>query len=285
MHGLESANGIFIHNAGQGNSITDNVVHTVGDRGIRVGRTAGGVENVVRGNAIWSTGGSGLVTVGPSTVQNNIIFDCVGNGIRTDASNEAATDIRITHNTVFDTDDDAIEVVNWAGRSGNVLANNAVSNATGYALQTSDGQIDEGNTIVGNVATGLVRGFDELLGHYTAGFGAGDFEDAVNWNYYPVDGSALVDQADAAATSFVPATDFNGAPRDGAAPDVGAYERIEMSNPGWLVQEGFKVPGVIGGEEIEVSGCDCENTGEAGGEATALLPLAFLTLGLRRRRE
>ena len=42
---------------------------------------------------------------------------------------------------------------------------------------------------------------------------------------------------------------------------------------------------IAAGEEIEVSGCDCENTGEAGGEATALLPLAFLTLGLRRRRE
>ncbi|MCO4771842.1 MAG: right-handed parallel beta-helix repeat-containing protein [Deltaproteobacteria bacterium] len=285
VHGLEESSGIYIHNAGQGNTVRDNVVHTVGSRGIRVGTTAGGAENVVEGNAVWSTGGHGLVANGPSTVRNNIVFDSAGNGIRSDGSSDGFADARITHNTVFGTDDDGVELVGWATKTGCVLANNAVSNANGYAMQAGDGAIDEGNRIVGNVATGLIRGFDELLGHYGPGFGAGDFEDAVNWNYYPVDGSAVLDQGDVAADSYVPSTDFNGAARDGAAPDVGAYERIENTNPGWLVREGFKATGAIGGEEVEVSGCDCEDTGEATGAATAFLPLMLLTLGFRRRRD
>jgi len=282
VHGLLDANGIYLHNAGQGNTVRDNVVHGVGSRGIRVGGTAGGPENIVEGNAIWSTGGNGIGVGGPSTVRNNIVFDTVGNGIRSDGdSSDLFGDVHITHNTVFDTDDDGIELRNWAEKTGCVLANNAVSNANGYSMEAPDGHIDDGNVIVGNVATGLVRGFDELLGHFTAGFGAGDFADAVNWNYYPVEGSALVDVGDTAGTSFVPSLDFNGAPRDGSAPDVGAYERIEPSNPGWLVREGFKVNGVIGGEEVEVSGCDCEDSDEGGGEAVAFLP--FLLLGFYRR--
>lgn len=284
VHGAPSANGIYIHNGGQGNTVRDNVVHGLGNRGIRIGGTAGGGENIVEGNAIWSTGGVGLAVMGPSTVRNNIIFDCAGNGIRSDGNgSDLFADVHITHNTVFNTEDDSIEILNWGGKTGCVLANNAISNATGYAIKADEGAIDPGNLIVGNVVTGLVRGFDELLGHYTPGFGAGDFQDAVNWDYYPVEGSALVDAADPSGDAWVPPEDFNGAPRDGALPDVGAYERIEGSNPGWLVQEGFKVNGVTGAEEVEVSGCDCEDTASAPAEV-ALFPMAFFVLGLGRRR-
>jgi len=286
IHHLTESSGIWIHNAGQGNAIVDNVVHNVGSRGIRVGSTADGPENIVERNAVWTVGGNCLVAVGPSTMRNNVAFDCTGNGIRTDGDSASGfADVRITHNTIWDTEDDGIEVRNWAGKTGCVLANNAVANTNWYALQADEGHIDDGNLIVGNVVTGLVRGFDTLLGHYAGGYGEGDFEDAINWNFYPVDGSALVDAGDSSGAAFVPSTDFNGAAREGDAPDVGAYERVEPSNPGWEVREGFKPTGPLVGDEVEVSGCDCENDGEGGGEATALLPLALIGFGLRRRRE
>ena len=281
IHGMTSGNGIYLHDGNQAVSIKDNVVHGVSERGIRVGGTGEGPENVVEGNAIWATGGHGLVANGPSTVRNNVVFDCGGNGIRSDGGTTGFADVHITHNTVGDTMDDSVELDEWSGKAGCVLANNAISNPTGYALQAGDGQIDAGNLIVANVVTGLVRGFDPLLDHYVPGYGDGDYMDAVNWDFYPRDGSALIDAADPSGDAWVPAVDFNGVARDGETPDVGAYERTEATNPGWAFQEGFK-PDTLAGGEVEVEGCgDCED--EGGETATALLPLLLLG-GLRRRR-
>ena len=69
---------------------------------------------------------------------------------------------------------------------------------------------------------------------------------------------------------------------DGAAPDVGAYERSTGDNPGWAIQEGFKVPGVDGepiSEEVGGCGCNDDSLVQNAWMIVGLLPL----LGLRRR--
>ena len=130
--------------------------------------------------------------------------------------------------------------------------------------------------------TGKVDGLDPLLGHFIPGHGDADFVDATGWDFYPSSTSVLVGAADPAGEAYVPATDFNGAERDGASPDAGAYERRETTNPGWQIQEGFKVLGVqTGGGGEAVGGC-CSDKQSKGEQAALIAPL--LAFALRRRR-
>lgn len=281
--------GLYLANGGQGNILADNVIYNNAYRGLTVHSTEYGDPNLVDGNAIWNVGDAGLLVRGPSVVQNNLIFNVVGKGLYS-GDNDRGTleNAAISHNTVFNTTDWGIYIEDWAGRKGMVLANNAVANTTGYGLTVHDGGVDDQNYLSHNVVSGLVQNLTLYAGTDSPvipGGGALDFTDPTGWNFYPTSGSALVNAGDATSNAYVPATDFNGAPRNGDSPDAGAYERASDENPGWVLQEGFKDVGELNTGTGDVVGGGCCKGGDKGAaEAAGLLPFGLLALGGARRR-
>lgn len=275
---------VYIDHGGNNNLIRDNVIYNVAYRGILTASTEYADPNLIEGNALWGIGDVGLYVIGAALVWNNLVFNVDGYGLQArNSSRDTLEQVVLSHNTLADTGRAGVYLEGWAGREGMVFANNVVSNPVGEAISVGEGQIDDTNWIAQNVATGLVSGLDTLAGHFSAGNGAADFVDAEGWDFYPSSSSALVNTADPSSSSWVPATDFNGSPRDGDAPDVGAYERVGGENPGWAIQEGFKELGPgDGGQTDQVGGCCGRGEGDAA-EALLLVPLALF--GARRRRQ
>lgn len=274
-------------NPGTNNTeIRDNVVYNMAGRGIQVTSTEYGPPNTVYGNAVWAVGDTGIGVYGSAIVQNNLIFDVTGRGIRTAQDNSRPLEkVAISFNTIVNTSDWGIDLANWAGQDSMVLANNVVANPITRALRVQDPDatgIDASNYISGNVLTGYVEGLDATV--YTKAFvpGAGfeDFVDAENHDYYPKHESTLIDTADADGKAYVPEKDFNGFLRDGEFPDVGAYEVVAVDNPGWQVAEGFKVvsDGTI--PPTQVTGGCCNKDGK---QQSALLVFPALGWFFRRR--
>ena len=92
----------------------------------------------------------------------------------------------------------------------------------------------------------------------------------------------LLNTADPSGEHYIPEIDFNGVPRDGAAPEIGAYEWDGANNPGWQIREGFKTYDLDSNvsEEVVSEGC-CANN-DSPEKALVLLPI--LLLAHRRRR-
>ena len=273
---------VILEAGSQGWDVSDNVFYNLGFRGIVTHSTELGDPIVIEGNALWSVTDLAIYVRGSSTIRNNVIFNS-GSGIyAADPEWETYTDVVITHNTVVDTEGWGMRVYDWTGAMGMVLANNVVSNPTGYAFHTDEGDWDDENMISANVFSGLVQNLEPLKDHYIPGAGERDFIDAPAWDFYPSSTSTLLGSADPSAEAWVPPIDFNHAERDGAAPDVGAYERSTGDNPGWAIQEGFKVPGVDEepiSEEVGGCGCNDDSLVQNAWMIVGLLPL----LGLRRR--
>ena len=275
---------LILEPGSQGISITDNVFYDLGYRGILTHSTELGDPIVIEGNAMWAVLDIAIYVRGASTVRNNVIFNSGAGLYAADPEWETYSDMVITHNTIADTEGWGMRVYDWVGAENMVLANNVVSNPTGYAFHTDEGDWDDTNVISSNVFSGLVSNLEPLKGHYVPGAGSRDFADDVGWDFYPSSTSTLLGAADPSAEAWVPPLDFNHAERDGAAPDVGAYERSTADNPGWAIQEGYKVPGVKDEPiEEEVGGCACNDDGN-GQAAVVLLPLMVL-LGARRRSQ
>lgn len=272
---------LYVAAGGQDNSIVDNVLYNNLYRGLSVHSTEYGPYNEVRGNAIWSVGDIGLYVRGAARVWNNLVFEVDGIGIyATTNDHDILDDVVISHNTVWGTSDWGAYIEHWAGRSGNVFANNAISNVNGYGLGVADGGVDEAVNFSNNVVSGLVEGVDvsSAGGPVLAGRGDADFVDPLGWNFYPSSSSALLGKGDPAGS--VPTDDFNGVSRNAGAPDVGAYERVGEDNPGWVLQEGFKDSSEVSVDDgAAVGGC-CGDDG-AGEEALLLAPLG-LFWGRRR---
>ncbi len=293
LHDLQGT-GVYLNPGTQGVTVQHNVVYRVRDDGMFVGDTQFGPQNIIFGNAIWEAEDDGIQLEGAALVQNNLVFEVGDNGIFSrNNDNEGLYDLRISHNTVARTDGHAAYLEDWFGRDGLVFANNALSNPTGYGLYWEDEMadpdygttVDTGNYISNNVVTGLVEGFDRLVrpNMVIPGGGVGDFEDLDNFDFYPTPTSVLRDLGDPSGEAYLPASDFNGTARDGASPDVGAYEFDGSDNPGWVVQEDFKELGSSGrtGGAIVSTGC-CTNSG--GGATQALIFLPLLSLGFIARR-
>ena len=85
--------------------------------------------------------------------------------------------------------------------------------------------------------------------------------------------------------AFIPFDDFNGAQRNGARPDAGAYEHDVPGNPGWLIQEGFKDLGDAGNRGGETISRGCCNNSDGGTRGLVFVPLVALGALLRRRRK
>lgn len=282
----EYGSGIHLDQGGQGNTLADNVIYDIGYRALSVYSTEGGEPNVVEGNAIWNAYDVGINVRGSALVRNNVVFNIDGLGIKSeDNGRDTLDDVVISFNTVTNTTGYGVSIADWVGRSGNVLANNAVCNPTGYGVSYED-SADTGtadtSVLRHNVVCGLVDGLDALDGSFLAGGGYDDFSDAEGWDFYPSSGSNLVNAGDPAGETWVPETDFNGVARQGDAPDVGAYERTDSSNPGWDFQEGFKSLELSSGGGEEVGGC-CDSKDKS--SAALILPLLSLGwLGRRRHR-
>jgi len=283
--------GVYLAAGTSGSTVRDNVIYGVNGYGVYFNSTEYGDPNVIEANAIWNIshpdgGGSGIGAEGTAQVRNNLVFNIEGYGIYSrNNGSDTLEDLVISFNTVGNTDGWGVRLDDWAGRPGMVFANNAVANPTGYALYAGDKHIGPDNYLSSNVVTGLVDGFDDFEGAFEAGAGFDDFSDVEGWDFYPVTGSALINNADPSSDAWVPQTDFNGAPREGDAPDVGAYEYSSGSNPGWAIREGFKELGLdnADGEQVTGGGC-CEKNEESTEAGLLLLPGLLMGAAARRRR-
>lgn len=280
--------------------IEDNVIHTVGSDGINLPDVAGGTQNEVIGNAIWQAEDDGLSLIGPALVQSNIIFETRGDGIVTGSSDGSLFNVQISHNTVVRADGWAADLNGWYDADTMVFANNALSNPTGRGLDYFDEVSnqdedkppapDTTNFLSNNVVTGFVQGFDRLVRPtwVIEGGGVRDYEDIDNFDFYPSVGSELINQGTPDGNAYIPLNDFNGNPRNGAAPDAGAYEWDASNNPGWLIQEGFKAldgsGSGRGSDTLSRGCCQPDNTAAQTGQALLFGPL-LLVGALWRRRE
>ncbi len=274
--------------------LLDNVIYNITHRGIFLGSTEGGATNVVESNAVWNVGEQGLHIQGAALVRNNIIFNTGASGIVTyDPDRASFNDIVITYNTVVDNDGWAAYLAGWDLEEGHILANNALCNPMSYGVyvekQVPDGtdpdNIDTPGTASTNYVCGLVDGLDEELGEVVAGGGYADFANVELWDFYPEGGSLLIDAANPAGEFYPPELDFNGIPREGDKPDVGAYEWDGDGNPGWSIQEDFKDFEIVE-EKVEgsvESGC-CKDESKSSEAGLFLIPFIGLGAGLRRRR-
>ncbi|HHO51164.1 MAG TPA: right-handed parallel beta-helix repeat-containing protein [Deltaproteobacteria bacterium] len=294
--------GINLQRGSQGVAISHNVIFRTGDDGLELPDTQGGPQNHALSNAIWQTEGVGIYVWGQALVQNNLVFEIGDHGIYTRDDYDSLHDVQISHNTVARTDGYAARLDDWYDKDGMVFANNALANPTGYGLRYDDPMSEEDgygygygygyevgdteNYIRNNVVTGLVEGFDMLIrpDFVIEGGGAGDFVDMDNFDFYPTSSSLLRDQGDPDGNAYIPPTDFNGAPRDGATPDVGAYAYSGSENPGWVVAEGFKDVDALSllGQGGVSTGC-CGSDKSSGSQALLLGPLLALGLLARRR--
>ncbi len=295
--GGEYAYGIYLANGSQGNTVRDNVIYTLPFRGVYVGSTESGAANNIMGNVVWQAFDAGMFFEGAAVVQNNIIFDIDGDGIRSNNDQDGRDGLDnqvISHNTIVNTTGDAVHLSDWFFRSGMVFTNNVLANPTGYGLDYDDEYTEydtTSNYIKNNVVTGLVEGYDPVLysDWVLPGAGFADFSDVLNWDFYPTGDASFVNAGDPSAQAWVPELDFNGAARDGDAPDAGAYEWDGEGNPGWTVQEGFKQLGFESGggsHDVETGGC-CggkKDDDKKGNKAWFFLPFLAFGVFFRRRR-
>jgi len=288
LHDL-SGDGMSLQPGTQNNTFLDNVIFRVGGSGMYIGPTELGPQNIVEGNAIWQSEGVGFYVEGSALIRNNVVFETGDDGIYTrNTDRNGLVDVVISHNTFARTGGYGAYLDDFYDASGLVFANNAIANPLDGGFYWEDAFKEVGVPpsayISANVVTGDVDGYDRLTypGFVVAGGGYTDFADADNFDFYPDTSSVLIDEGDAAGDAYIPEFDFNGSARQGDQPDVGAYEYVSGTNPGWVIQEGFKETGVIAGSGLVGVGGGCCG-GKGGGEALLFLPLLGLGLGLRRQ--
>ncbi len=290
----EDTDAIALNHGTSGAIVQDNVIYNITHRGVFLGSTEGGDPNIVESNAIWNLGHVGIYIQGAVLVRNNIVFNTGDSGIVTrDPGRDTLENIIITYNTVVDNDDWSVDLEGWDESAGNVLANNALCNPLSYGVYmekvvpdgTDPAEVPTPGTVARNYVCGLVDGLSEDLGEVVASGGYGDFSNVELWDFYPTVESFLVDAADPSGAYWPPEVDFNGVPREGDKPDVGAYEWDGEGNPGWPIQEDFKdfeIEEVTVSESVE-SGC-CKDGGKSSEAGFLLAPLLGLGAGIRRRR-
>lgn len=302
IHDVEGT-GVYLSRGTQNVRVEHNVVFRVRDDGLTTRSTEFGPQNVLYGNAVWQVGDDGIQVEGPALVQNNLVFEAGGDGILVRDDYDSLYDVQISHNTVARTDEWGARLQDWYDREDMVFANNAIANPTGYGMYWDDWRYadygygtttateygETGNFIANNVVTGLVDGFELLLRpeFVIPGGGVADFESIDDFDFYPTGSSMLRDAATPDGAAYIPQEDFNGTARDGASPDVGAYEYDGSGNPGWVVAETFKDYSPNEGRNASnVAGgcCGAKDKGADGTTALVLLPLGLGVLARRRRR-
>jgi len=296
IHDVEG-HGIDLSTGTQSSKFEHNVLFRTGDTTIVARAVEYGDKNFINGNALWDGQRDGIYVEGSALIQNNLIFQFEGSGIYSRDNYGSLGDLQISHNTIASTKDWAVRLDDWYDKGQLVFANNAVENPIGYAFHwndnagdpynggyTSTGYPDTENYISHNVVTGLIDGFDPVVrpDFIQSGGALTDFVDAPNLNFYPTTTSLLRDRGDPDGQAWIPEYDINGTQRDGASPDVGAYEYDGEDNVGWVVQEGFMTY-----EEHEARDGGSLPGGCCGAKASAsaaFAPAPFLLLAFVRRR-
>jgi len=276
--------GIHLAPGAQDNRVVDNILVGINRHGIVFHSAEYGAQNIAEGNAVWDTGASGMWISGAALIRNNVVFDTGAHGLYSEDNREALENLVVSHNTFVRTGRVAVFLRGWEGKTGMVLANNAIANPLGEAVLVDRGGLDLGIHVAGNVVTGSVNGVDLAeIGGFLPGGGYQDFFDIDERNFYPRSVAVLRDAADPSSASFVPALDFSGFGRNGDRPTVGAFEYVHPNNPGWRIDAAFKdyVDTRID-DEFTQRGC-CRR--DADPASAAFVPLVLLAvLGRRRRR-
>lgn len=235
-------------------------------------------NNRIHSNLVFlnSSGEHGIQVASECDVYNNIIFDG-GNRKMYSAlfssenlsSGTPMNNVRIFNNTFFATQRGVL-LQDWQGKEGMVFANNAIfclnSSDMAFSTNASDlsGVVIEHNYYYGSVVLG--DGINSLpVGSLVASRPASTiFQTPENGiatiNLYPLANSHLLD---AASGSWVAEYDFNGTVRgEGIPADVGAYEFVTETNPGWkLAAEAMQYPGKSGLPSGTRTGCDYNGDG------------------------
>jgi hypothetical protein len=289
IHDIKGANdelrvdGVHLAPGAQGNTVVDNILVGINRHGVVFHSTEYGAQNVLEGNAVWNVGASGLWISGSALVRNNLAFSTGQFGLYSENNRDALENLVIAHNTFAQTGGAAVRLRGWAGKPGMVLTNNALANPVGEALNVDAESLDAGVYFAANVVTGSVIGVARDSAGFVPGGGYTDFMDVDAMDFYPRGGAVLRDAADPSGEAFVPGIDFNGFDRNGATPSVGALEYVHASNPGWLLEVGFKTfEDRRLEDEFTQRGC-CRDDGEAAA-GVVLVPLALLGAAARRRR-
>jgi hypothetical protein len=250
--------GIELKTGSYGVVVRHNVIHDVQYPGITMYGTQGQAANVVEGNIVWNAGDNGIQTVGDVIVRNNVVVGSGNNGIQAKPSQgELPTNVTIVHNTVVGAGDSCLRGNDWPADNGNLVAGNALFCSGTNAIRLVNSVAGEfyDNGVVGAVE-GLVGGTFDLQAVEV------EVVDAGASHVYPQRSSTLID----AATQIWADDDFNCLARD-ANPDVGAYEHMGASNPGWIPEPGFKqCAGGDGDEETDDGNTDDPSTGDDTGD-------------------
>jgi hypothetical protein len=238
---VAQGDGIEIKEGSYNNVIRDNVIHDTNYPCILTYSVVGnGGPNIIERNVMWNCGDHGIQSAEDSTIRNNIILSANSDGIALQPHQNGSPGNQIlANNTIIDADGRGISV---SGASGMVvIANNAIYTDGSSAITGAGGMvISMGNIGMGDGVSGGDIATDFVMGHFDGG---------PPIDVFPADGSALIG---AGVAMYLPADDFNGTARMGAA-DVGAYAFAAGGNPGWMISEGFRgSPPVMPGEDAGV---------------------------------
>jgi len=233
---VSQGDGIEIKEGSSGNIVRDNVIHDTGYPCILTYSTRGnGPANVIERNLLFRCGDHAIQSAADATIRNNIILGAAGDGVAMQPHQAGVPqNLTVAHNTILKPAGDCVSV---RGATGTVVvANNALYSKAGRAFYTNS--TPSLIAFSGNVGTGGVEGLAAKLGvgSLASDFVLASYSGGVPNNVFPKPGAALVGTG---AAAHVPADDFNGTPRNGAA-DVGAYAFAAAGNPGWALAEGFK---------------------------------------------
>ncbi len=231
--------GIELKQGSYNNIIRDNVIFNTRWPCILLYGTDGNPQNIVEGNVVWNCGDSAMQIQGEAIVRNNILINTggAGEGFVSMNHQSTVTNLQVVNNTIIGASGAQCMVLrSWSGKSNMVVANNALYCEGNTALKFVNGS--SGVTVANNVVVGSVSGSS---GGTIPGRGTvQDFVDAKALNVWPSVGSPLRGAANSALT---PTDDFNKSSRNNPS-DVGVYEAdSSASNPGWAVQEAFKLLG------------------------------------------
>jgi hypothetical protein len=283
----EGAHGVLLHHGSQDISVADNVLAHLAFRGITAGSTEYGEPNRIEGNALWEIGEHGIFVQGAARVRNNVVLTVGGSAIRTadDPARRSLGDVVIAYNTVADSGDWTVYLEDWPDAQGMVLSSNVIANPFSFGLWYPDVPARDftANRLVANVVTGAADlPQSRFVGAVIEGEGYDDFASFEGRDLYPAPQATMLDAGERSAESGLPPLDFNGVPRDGTAPDAGAYSYLGDGNPGWALTEGFKALGYAEEDRTVDLGGGCCSGGDG---SKAWIGLALLPLALRRRRQ
>lgn len=238
--GVASGQGIRMREGSYNNLVRDNVVHDTLGPCILLGGAGGLAANVVEGNLVLSCGDHGIQATADTQIWNNIVLAATGNGIHlAPVAPSSPGNLIVAHNTVIQTSFGTTAVRVLAPVGPVVIANNALFNASGNAIQVPPATPSV--VVTGNAGTGTLSG--TAVGFDGSGDLSVDLMDATYSAALPQDlspspGSLLIDAGD---PLYAARRDFERVVRKRTV-DIGAYRFLEGRGLGWELAAEVKPP-------------------------------------------